>query len=36
MNLRYKKLKSKSSLLKSATGLNLKEFEYLVPVFKEE
>lgn len=36
MNLRYKKLKSKSSLLKSATGLNVKDFEYLAPVFKEE
>jgi len=36
MNLRYKKLKSKSSLLKSATGLNVKDFEYIVRVFKEE
>ena len=36
MNLRYKKLKSKPSLIKSATGLNEKDFEYLAPVFKEE
>ncbi len=34
MKLNYKKLKSKSSLIKSATGLNLKEFDYLVPTFE--
>ena len=36
MNLRYKKLKSKPRLLKSATGLKAQDFEYLVPVFKQE
>jgi hypothetical protein len=35
MKLNYNALKKKSSLLKSATGLNLSEFEYLKPVFDE-
>lgn len=35
MKLSYKKLKTRSSLIKSATGLSLKEFDYLHPVFKE-
>lgn len=34
MKLNYKKLKTKSSLLKSATGLSLKEFDYLLPTFE--
>jgi hypothetical protein len=34
MKLSYKTLKSKSSLIKSATGLNLKEFDSLVPTFE--
>ena len=34
MKLNYKHLKAKSSLIKSATGLNLKEFDYLVPPFE--
>lgn len=34
MKLNYKKLKEKSSLLKSATGLSLKEFDCLVPTFE--
>lgn len=34
MKLTYKKLKIKSSLLKSATGLSLKEFDCLVPTFE--
>lgn len=33
MNLTYKKLSEKSSLLKSATGLSLKEFDCLAPTF---
>ncbi len=33
MKLNYQKLKAKSSLLKSATGLSLKEFDYLVLSF---
>lgn len=33
MKLNYQKLKSKSSLIKSATGLSLKEFDYLIPTF---
>lgn len=35
MNLNYKKLKVKSSYIKSATGLSLKEFDYLKPTFEE-
>lgn len=35
MKMRYKTLKSKPGLLKSATGLNIQEFDYLVPVFEE-
>lgn len=34
MKLSYNKLKGKSNLLKSATGLNLKEFDYLKPTFE--
>lgn len=34
MKLNYKKLKGKSSLIKSATGLSLKEFDCLVPTFE--
>jgi hypothetical protein len=34
MKLSYKKLKVKSSLIKSATGLSLKEFDSLVPTFE--
>lgn len=34
MKLNYKKLKEKSSLIKSATGLSLKEFDCLVPTFE--
>lgn len=34
MKLTYKKLKEKSSLIKSATGLSLKEFDSLVPTFE--
>lgn len=34
MKLTYKKLKIKSSLIKSATGLSLKEFDCLVPTFE--
>ena len=33
MKLDYKNLQVKSSLIKSATGLSLKEFDYLVPAF---
>jgi hypothetical protein len=36
MELSYKTLKSRSSLIKTATGISLKEFDYLQPVFKEE
>lgn len=36
MKLSYKILKARSSLIKSAIGLSLKEFDYLQPVFKEE
>lgn len=35
MKLNYDLLKSKSNLLKSATGLSLKEFDYLSPSFEE-
>lgn len=35
MKLNYDHLKSKSSLIKSATGLSLKEFDYLVPTFEK-
>lgn len=35
MELSYNKLKKKSSLIKSATGLNLKEFDYLMPTFEK-
>lgn len=34
MKLNYKKLKEKSSLMKSATGLSLKDFSSLVPTFE--
>lgn len=34
MKLNYKRLKEKSSLIKSATGLSLKEFDCLVPTFE--
>lgn len=33
MDLSYKNLKIKSSLIKSATGLSLKEFDFLLPTF---
>lgn len=36
MKLDYKNLKIKSSLIKSATGLSLKEFDYLVPTFEKQ
>ena len=35
MNLSYENLKAKSSLIKSATGLNLEEFDYLMPAFED-
>ena len=35
MKLNYTNLKAKSSLIKSATGLILKEFDYLVPYFEK-
>jgi hypothetical protein len=35
MELSYKNLKVKSSLIKSATGLSLKEFDYLISAFEE-
>ncbi len=35
MKLDYKNLKKKSSLLKSATGLSLKEFDFLKPSFEK-
>ena len=35
MKLNYAHLKAKSSLLKSATGLSLKEFDYLLPTFDD-
>ena len=35
MKLSYENLKAKSSLIKSATGLNLKEFDYLIPSFEQ-
>lgn len=35
MKLNYTNLKAKSSLIKSATGLTLKEFDYLVPSFEK-
>ncbi len=34
MELSYSNLSEKSSLLKSATGLNMKEFDYLKPAFE--
>lgn len=34
MKLNYKTLKARSSLIKSATGLSLKEFDFLVPSFE--
>ena len=34
MKLTYQILKAKSSLLKSATGLSINEFEYLLPTFE--
>lgn len=36
MELSYTNLKVKSNLIKSATGLSLKEFDYLAPTFEEE
>jgi len=36
MKLNYQTLKVKSSLIKSATGLSLKEFDFLVEPFKKE
>lgn len=33
MKLNYETLKARSSLIKSATGLSLKEFDYLAPSF---
>jgi hypothetical protein len=36
MKLNYKNLTAKSNLIKSATGLNLKEFDYLVPFFDKK
>lgn len=35
MKLNYKNLKVKSSLIKSATGLSLNEFDYLAPSFEK-
>lgn len=35
MKLSYTNLRLKSSLIKSATGLSLKEFDYLIPSFEE-
>ena len=35
MKLDYSHLKAKSSLLKSATGLSLKEFDYLLSTFED-
>ena len=35
MKLNYENLQDKSSLVKSATGLSLKEFDYLLPRFDE-
>jgi len=35
MELNYKTLQGKSSLIKSATGLSLKEFDYLKPSFED-
>lgn len=35
MKLNYKSLKKKSSLLKSVTGLSLKEFDFLKPPFEK-
>lgn len=35
MKLNYKNLKSRSSLIKSATGLSLKAFDYLTPSFEK-
>ena len=34
MKLNYKTLKARSNLIKSATGLSLKEFDFLVPTFE--
>jgi len=36
MELSYTNLKVKSNLIKSATGLSLKEFDYLSPIFEEK
>jgi hypothetical protein len=36
MHLNYKKIKVKSSLIKSATGLSLKEFDFLVLPFDKK
>lgn len=36
MKLSYQKLKIKSSLMKSATGLSLKEFDLLMPSFSKK
>lgn len=36
MTLRYKNLKAKSGRIKSATGLTLKEFDFLTDSFEEE
>lgn len=36
MKLTYKNLSTKPSLLKSATGLNMKEFNFLLPSFTTE
>jgi hypothetical protein len=35
MDLSYKNLKIKSSLIKSATGLSLKDFDFLLPTFED-
>ena len=35
MKLNYKTLKARSSLIKSATGLSLEEFDFLVPSFEK-
>src|SRR5271165_5990058 len=35
MKINYETLKDKSRLMKSATGLNLKEFDLLMPTFEK-
>jgi hypothetical protein len=35
MKLTYARLKKQSSLMKSSTGLSMKEFEFLLPVFEK-